>query len=273
MRPMSRRRQRAKARGPQRFETPLGNRIGDCVIFLLGAPLCIGATWLLMMLPASILLAALELGDEAQRPVFLGALVPATAVTLWIFRRQFWWSLTLTGDAIQLGPRWIGIRIRYEDVRFLRLGALLERGRRSSPRSVPVRIETGWVETHRFMVAFAQADACLHALRHRCRQAPAVDVLGSPARDYLPLDPGSQAQGLRRLQRFWAVAGMLLASVVGSIIVVMLLALVDETSRQTFLARVEARPGALLGAVAGLAAGASFAWFCLRQSRKARKRN
>jgi hypothetical protein len=209
---MSRRRRRASTRTPERFETPLGRRIGDCVMFVLGAPLCVAATWFLLMLPASVLMAALELGDEATQSLLMDALVPATVVVLWLFRRQFWWSLTLTGDGIQLGPRWIGIRIRYEDVRFLRLGSLLAWGSKSPPRSVPVRIETGRVRTHRFMVALGQADACLHALRQRCRKAPAVDVLGHPARDHLPLGPDSHARGLRRLQRFWAVLGVLLAS-------------------------------------------------------------
>lgn len=254
----------------RRFETPLGYRIGDCALFLLLAPLGTGAVWLLLLLPclmvATAIAAVLGLGPETRDAALVAPLVPAAVLVPWLLRGRFGWSLTLTGDGIQLGPTWLGIRIPYDDVRFLRLGSLSERGNRSA-RGVPVRIRTGWLRSHVFMVAQAQADACFHELRKRCRKAPAVDVLTSPPRDHLPLDPGSRAHGVRRLQRFWAVPGVLLAIVLGSVILYVLALLVDETSRPELIDRITARPVVFIEFIVALAAGGAFARFCLRRSR------
>jgi hypothetical protein len=70
------------------------------------------------------------------------------------------------------------------------------------------------------------------------------------------------------LRRYWAVLAVLLASIIGSLTVLMLVRLVDQTSRREFLARVADRPDVLFEGIAALVAGAGFAWFCLRQSRK-----
>jgi hypothetical protein len=107
-----------------------------------------------------------------------------------------------------MGFRRFGPRIPYPEVQFLKVGDLASLASSEPPRSSPLVIHLPWLRRYRLWLDRADAERCFEALRQRCQDAAAVNLLRYEPQDYLPANAAATLKATRRLRRYWAAAGV-----------------------------------------------------------------
>lgn len=190
------------------FSSPRGQKLGDLALAIVLLPPFFVGMAVLLLIPAALGHLLLRLDHSAWRVTF--PIVIALAVFLGAFSvaRRLGWTIRLDKDHAQLGLRGIGPRLPYPKVQFLRVGELEELAGRKPWRSLPLVIHLAWLRRYRIWLDRADAERCFDALRHRCKNAAAVNLLRYEPQDYLPVNAAATVPATRRLRRYWATAGV-----------------------------------------------------------------
>ena len=170
-------------------------------------PLCALVFGLLLLIPKTLILHVIPTDDGIVANAFV--VVCAIALAAFTMTRTLLWTLSLEGEHVKLGPFPMAPKIRYDRVRFLRVGtfegAMLSATRNSRLSSSPVLIHSHWLRRYRIWLEHSDAQRCFDALRKHCENAAGVNLLGAKARDYLPSNPAAQTAAASRLRTFWAL--------------------------------------------------------------------
>ena len=163
-----------------------------------------------------------------------------------------------------MGPFGIGPLIPYRSVKLLKVGTLAAAADpRKATRDGTLLIYRSPLRRYKLELDFADAERCFEALRGRCPNAVAVDLLHEDARDQLPANPDAVPSARRRLRRYWAAAGVLFLLIGASPYLVVWLRGYDSSSLQAATDTVRA-----LHFLAYAPAILAFGWFALRRARR-----
>ena len=195
------------------YTTPLGQKLGDGFMFLfrvlLGAPalaflylVLAFVAWRVFGGPGQM---AFEQVQKILVAVYGTALALAFPAVLWIACRAVQWRVELHDGHLLLARAGISKKVSWEDVLFLRLGALSGRlsGKEEKPRNLPVLIEYRSRGTFTIWLESREAERLFKGLLERCPRAAAVDQDGT---QYAPRSD-RQGKGMGRLSRERIIRG------------------------------------------------------------------
>lgn len=189
------------------YATPIGQKIGDCFMFLfrvlIGTPALaflylalVVVSWIIFSSPGHIMPEQIQ---KILLTVYLIALALALPTILRIAFRELRWRVEIHADNLLIGWPYFSKQVSYNDVRLLRIGTLSERleGKDARPRNLPVLLEYSSHGKFRIWLETEEAERLFKSLLERCPHAAAVDRDGT---QYAPrLD--RQGKGMSRLSR------------------------------------------------------------------------
>lgn len=246
---------------PVSFESPRRQKIGDAALGLVLVPLSIAALSFLLFIPASFVLTVWKSSDSAWNATFAVVVGLGAALAVFAVVWRLGWTLRLYEDHAQLGPLGIGPRIPYREVRFVKLGDQDKARRKESPATVPVLIHRSPYRRYRILLDRADAERCFEALRRRCKNAAALDLLREGLPEHIPEDPNAALSARRRFRRYWAATGAL--SLVAGVAPFVALVLYGFDYSTTEAAGRTDRALYMVGLAPGILA---FGWFALHRA-------